>query len=205
MPEGITDRSIELFSGARYTPNGAVDLSIEDIAHSLGNQCRYTGHCRHFYSVAEHSVLCSMLAEELGLCDPFEALMHDAHEAVISDVAAPWKQYLPDLQKAEKVAELDLRSRHNLPLETTEGCKDIDYIALYIEAYYLMKSKGEDFIDPRNLRVDALRLIKRNGWKVAGLEPALAKTAFILRYRDLCPEGRQEQEWEHQDKAGAIQ
>jgi 5'-deoxynucleotidase YfbR-like HD superfamily hydrolase len=48
---------IQTYSGRQFdiaapTPE-MVDL--EDIAHSLAMQCRYNGHCQHFYSVAEHS------------------------------------------------------------------------------------------------------------------------------------------------------
>jgi 5'-deoxynucleotidase YfbR-like HD superfamily hydrolase len=70
-------------------------FNIRDIAHSLSNQCRFTGHVKEFYSVAEHSVRCaSFVLEELdgGKDLAFIALMHDASEAYLSDIARPVKQ-----------------------------------------------------------------------------------------------------------------
>src|SRR6266516_3714044 len=68
------------------------DIDLKDIAHALANQCRFTGHVREFYSVAQHSVLVSQF------CDASDAqwgLLHDASEAYLSDIARPIKKH-PD-------------------------------------------------------------------------------------------------------------
>lgn len=67
------------------------DVHIHDIAHALAHQCRFTGHTRSFYSVAEHSVRCA------DLVDPdfaLDALLHDAAEAYLGDVSSPLKRVL---------------------------------------------------------------------------------------------------------------
>lgn len=67
-------------------------VCIEDIAHSLAYQCRYTGHTREFYSVAQH---CVLMAENPDLPgDPLQKLLHDAAETYIGDMAKPWKNLL---------------------------------------------------------------------------------------------------------------
>jgi hypothetical protein len=85
---------IRTFTGKLINPldPDPAAICIEDIAHSLANQCRFTGHTMRFYSVAEHS-LC--VADELLDHDDqvvLTALLHDASEAYLSDIASPVKQ-----------------------------------------------------------------------------------------------------------------
>lgn len=72
-------------------------VSLRDVAHALSNLCRFTGHASRFYSVAEHSVHVSRrVAADVGRLGlprraVWCALMHDAHEAYLGDVASPIK------------------------------------------------------------------------------------------------------------------
>lgn len=69
-------------------------FEIEDIAHSLAHQCRFNGHSRLFYSVAEHSVfVAGLVSEEHRLA----ALLHDAAEAITGDIVYPLKQAINDI------------------------------------------------------------------------------------------------------------
>jgi hypothetical protein len=67
------------------------DVDIHDIAHSLSLTCRYNGHCKKFYSVAEHCVRCSWMCT----LERYKKilLLHDAAEAYIGDVINPLKYY----------------------------------------------------------------------------------------------------------------
>lgn len=65
-------------------------VCIEDIARSLSNQCRFNGHVREFYSVAQHSVYVSNAVHD-GLAIP--ALLHDAAEAYLGDLIRPIKRH----------------------------------------------------------------------------------------------------------------
>ena len=76
---------------------------LRDIAHSLSMQCRFTGHTKRFYSVAEHCVLMSRHVTDLDC--KIVALYHDAAEAYLGDVASPVKQQLPDYKKLEENIE----------------------------------------------------------------------------------------------------
>ncbi len=105
---------IKTFSGKHfyYDKINKDDIVINDIAVSLSNICRFAGHLSHFYSVAQHAVLCSQLVPQEFA---FEALMHDATEAYCQDIPAPLKRLLPDYKRMEEKIDAVIREKYGLP------------------------------------------------------------------------------------------
>lgn len=107
---------IQTYSGGAFYPFDPrpEDVHITDIAHALSQLCRYGGHSRVFYSVAQHSVLVSQHAPA-----PHKlwALLHDASEAYLVDVPRPIKRALPDYRAAEKRIMAAVCARFGLPAE----------------------------------------------------------------------------------------
>lgn len=68
-------------------------VDIYDIAWSLSQVNRFTGHAQRPYSVAEHSLLVTDLARQDGksLEVQLACLLHDAHEAFTNDLSTPAK------------------------------------------------------------------------------------------------------------------
>lgn len=88
------------------------EIHVADISHSLAMQCRYTGHCRNFYSVAEHSVLMARHFIKTGMAEyALPALLHDATEAYLTDVPRPIKHFLIGYKEAEAKAWLAIAER----------------------------------------------------------------------------------------------
>ena len=99
-------------------PNPA-SIDIGDIAQALANQCRFGGHSRVFYSVAQHSAIVSDVCAERGVsaAEAFAALLHDAGEAYLGDLPHPLKhrsELGPPYKKAEALLEEAIRVRFDL-------------------------------------------------------------------------------------------
>lgn len=131
------------------------DIDITDIAHSLSLVCRFGGHIKHFYSVAEHSILVAKLLSEQGA--PGElvlaGLLHDAHEAYLGDVTTPVKDVLREHGAYDDLVHgFDQHIAHYAGILEEDlhdaWVKAADEQALFIEAYYLMPAGLEHFHTP---------------------------------------------------------
>jgi hypothetical protein len=113
MGERIGDW-IQTYTGRKFWPLDprAEEIDILDVAMALSKKCRYTGHCLHFYSVAEHSVLMSRHAAP---ADKLWALLHDASEAYLPDVARPVKRDLVGFNAIEERVQRAVAQRFSLP------------------------------------------------------------------------------------------
>lgn len=172
------------------------DVTIEDIAHALALQCRYNGHCRDFYSVAQHSVLVSHVVEqaerEKFLASPMTlverqryaqliitALLHDASEAYLGDMVRPLKRHQPSYKRAEVAVDLAILRRMRLPLEDFAGVeliKQADNILLATERRDLMTHE---------LDWDAEELLAPLEERIEPLSPEDAEQMFLGRFRSL--------------------
>jgi hypothetical protein len=172
-------------SGSHFRPAAPV-LNISDACHALSQVNRYNGHGHFPFSVATHSVLVSLLMEEVVGGDPFEGLWHDGAEYVLSDIASPFKTLLPDWKALDKKIDGAVRAQLGLAEKKSQECNTADLLALFIEAAQLMPSKGEGWEDPLNLRPQALAL-RRQGWKISEIDWRQSRAIFAQRHNELRP------------------
>lgn len=181
VEEDTMEPWIELITGGRFYYAKPV-YDIGAIAHSLSMLCRFTGHCRRFYSVAEHSILVSRIMEDQGLGDPMEGLLHDATESVLSDIARPAKNLLKDYKALDKALETAMRKQFVLPETMSDGCMKADSIALLIEAREIMPNKGENFT---GMAEDVRLAAKKATYMIACWTPENARERFMTRMHDI--------------------
>ena len=155
-------------------------LDAGDIARALANQCRFGGHSRVFYSVAQHSVIVSELVEQRGgdAEDVFAALMHDASEAYLGDMPHPIKHRSPlgaAFKAAQEHLEAALRERFRIKADVPE-IKRADRALLATERRAF---SAEDWHWPELEGVEPLEL------ELTALAPDAAARAFAERYAEL--------------------
>lgn len=153
------------------------EVSINDIAHALSNICRYAGHTKHFYSVAEH---CALMFEAVRLAGgdltaQRWALMHDAPEAYLVDIPKPLKKSLPDYQVVEERVHAAVAKRFGLPEEIPAIVHDFDRRICLDEREQAMTPSPHDW----GLKGEPI------GVTLQFLTPAKASEKFIEAYLEL--------------------
>lgn len=176
MTKPLRDPTIKTVTG-RYFDLVNPQLSafdIQDIAHALSQICRFTGHTRQFYSVAQHSVIVSRIVPQ---ADAMAGLMHDAAEAFIGDVSGPLKSLLPDYKAIERKVEAAIAARFGLPAKMPASVKAADIVALKTEQRDLMGAGGDIWTSTRS--VEALPQV------IEPISPRKAFYQFIDRFHEL--------------------
>ena len=128
------------------------DVFAEDIGHSRSLECRFGGHCRVFYSDAEHSVRVArvvsglMATQRLAEGDvrilKLAALLHDASGTYLKDIPRPLKHspLFDAYRELEKRWQSCINQRFALQADAHEAraIKQADEILLATERRDLM-------------------------------------------------------------------
>lgn len=184
-PIEIQLSSGKYFNFRRFEP---ADFNIYDIASSLSKLCRFTGHVKHFYSVAEHSVLVSYLVPpELAL----EALLHDREEAYTNDVVTPLKNtwFMWPFRRLARRIQIVSAKTFGLPEKESVEVKVADDAALKMEKLKLKRHGTADLSKwwGPNWVISA-RLMSSEFdffWQNKPLLPEEAESAFLERFGEL--------------------
>jgi uncharacterized protein len=167
---------IQTYTGKKFYPlnPNIEDIDIIDIAHSLSNLCRFTGHSKHFYSISQHSVYVSLN------CDPkdaMKALIHDASEYALQDIPSPLKYsgLFEEYKKFEKQLQSMIYRKYCGDDVEPESVKIADLRMLATEARDLMHPLHEDWKMPAEPFL----------FKIEPLSPKEAESLFLTRFNEL--------------------
>ncbi|MFA6168376.1 MAG: hypothetical protein WC700_17265 [Gemmatimonadaceae bacterium] len=119
-------------TGVQFWPMDprADEVRIDDIARGLAMQCRFNGHVKEFYSIAEHSVRVShVVPPEHALW----GLLHDAAEAYIGDMVRPLKTQMPAFRECEAAIMAVICERFGMTMPEPPEVKVADNVLLMTE------------------------------------------------------------------------
>jgi 5'-deoxynucleotidase YfbR-like HD superfamily hydrolase len=156
-------------------------LSVNDIAHALSNLCRFGGHTKTFYSVANHSVLVSM---NVSAADAFVGLMHDAAEAYCQDLVYPLKALLPAYRDIEDSLWEALAFRYRLPYEIPQSVKDADAVLLATEIRDVVNISAAVDMEWKSSS-GPLNCFTPLRKKIYSLSPTASRSAFLKQFHAL--------------------
>jgi len=176
---------IQSYGGYKLKPFNIdpASVSILDIAHSLSMLCRFGGHIREFYSIAQHSVhVADILAGDAQESTrvAFIGLLHDCSEYALMDVPRPIKKVLPEYIAAEETLSYAIYDVFGVRKEEVDAAKSVvkwaDNVALVWEAKNLL---GGPPIDNWTEHYD---VVAPETYPPQCLTPQEAKAQFLQRF-----------------------
>lgn len=170
MAEKASEAWLPTYGGGRFYPLAprVEDIHLEDIAHALAHTCRWRGHVRWYYSVAQHSVLASHLCGE----SPAWALLHDAAEAYLVDLCHDLKPHMRGFAEAEDRILRAVAKRFGMAWPMPAPVRVVDRRLAMTEARDLLaKPMALDGAEYRGLTPYAKRIMP---WS-----PEIAKAMFL--------------------------
>jgi uncharacterized protein len=181
-PETRIGNFMHTFRGGKYWPFDprVEEVFIEDIAHSLATKCRYAGHCKGFYSVAEHSVYCSYIGPP---DEALERLMHDGAETYNGDLIRPLKrdpEFAAPFHKVETINELIIAQKFKLTYPYPPSVKIADEMVTSAEIEQIIaQDPNLDFSHKLHDHSAVANI------KIRGLSWELAEAEFLGRFMQL--------------------
>lgn len=156
-------------------------FTFKDIAGGLSKICRFGGQIDTFYSVAQHSVLCSEVAyqQNCGIDVQIACLLHDAAEAFVGDMVRPLKEMVPGFKAIEDQLFQVIWGKYMSSSweRLSVDVKQIDNSILFAERDSLFSKKdGEVWHGEHEIR-------KIEGLVISPMGPRDAREAFIRRAR----------------------
>jgi hypothetical protein len=171
--------AVEIASGAYLDvtdPDPSV-ITVEVVAHALANTCRFGGHTRRFYSVAEHACLVAARVANEGGSPGLQLL--------VGDVPRPIRLLVPKFREIEGRIDTAVRDALKLP-HASDGdnarIQAADDWALACEAHWLLPSKGEGWAGEYGYDPGA----QATNWEdMLGLTPEGAKRLYLQTHEHL--------------------
>lgn len=154
------------------------EFDISDIAHALSQICRFGGHTRQYYSVAQHSVLVSQIVPtEYRL----QALLHDAAEAYFGDMVQPlkrqpWMWSYRDFESAMMARVFECFGVKRTA-DSNEAVRAADLQMLATERRDLMPPNGQPWA--------ILKGVMPRQAIISPQMPAAAEAMFLRRFKEL--------------------
>lgn len=177
---------IQTFSGKKmYLLEPTADMiCIEDIAHALSMICRFGGHTKKFYSVAEHSWwMSTFIFQGEPATLRLYALLHDAAEAYVGDMVRPLKHTddFEHFRYTEDVIENVIYNKFGLTWPAPTVIKQADRKMLEHEIADKNVAGPALFLTEREHQ-PSHPIIPTGAWNWT---PAKAEEMFLYQFREL--------------------